>query len=211
MNRKQLSNRIGNIGDHLVQQAENIPNYAQQRRNKLLKRLAGMAAVLVLMACSGAVGALAFSRETVMEVPAQQEQVTLREIGVTLLLPDSWKGRYEVIEDTFAPYGTTMWEFCVRSVYDARTPVDGLDGVFYRGTLFTVLQCADYSMSAEEFAQGSLAGIGQYLFATQDATYAVLYAGDVQFDPSNAEQQQDWYSMAQTMKDVRFVISDALA
>ena len=29
MNRKQLSNRIGNIGDRLVQQAENIPNYAQ--------------------------------------------------------------------------------------------------------------------------------------------------------------------------------------
>lgn len=27
----------------------------------------------------------------------------LREIGVTLLLPDSWKGRYEVVEDTFAP------------------------------------------------------------------------------------------------------------
>ena len=211
MNRKQLSERIGNIGDRLVQQAENIPNYAQQRRNKLLKRLAGMAAVLVLMACSGAVGALAFSRETVTEVPAQQEQVTLREIGVTLLLPDSWKGRYEVIKDTFAPYGTTMWEFCVRSVYDARTPVDGLDGVFYRGTLFTVLQCADYSMSAEEFAQGSLAGIGQYLFATQDATYAVLYAGDIQFDPADAAQQEDWYAMAQTAGNVRFVLSDILA
>ncbi len=211
MNRKQLSDRIGNIGDRLVQQAENIPDYAQQRRKKLLKRLAGMAAVLVLMACSGAVGALAFSRETVTEVPTQQEQVTLREIGVTLLLPDSWKGRYEVIEDTFAPYGTTMWEFCVRSVYDARTPVDGLDGVFYRGTLFTVLQCADYSMSAEEFAQGSLAGIGQYLFATQDATYAVLYAGDVQFDPADAAQQEDWYAMAQTAGNVRFVLSDILA
>ena len=100
----------------------------------------------------------------------------LREIGVTLLLPDSWKGRYEVVEDTFAPYGSAMWEFCVRSVYEAKTPIEGAGGSFYRGTLFTVLQCADYSMSAEEFAQGGLAGIGQYLFATQDATYAVLYA-----------------------------------
>ena len=62
MNRKQLSNRIGNIGDRLVQQAENIPNYAQQRRNKLLKRLAGMAAVLVLMACSGAARRVPSSR-----------------------------------------------------------------------------------------------------------------------------------------------------
>ena len=164
MNRKQLADRIGNIDDRLVQQAEDVPNYARLRREKRLKRLAGMAAVLVLMACSGAVGALAFSRETVTEVPAEQEQVVLREIGVTLLLPDSWKGRYEVVEDTFAPYGSAMWEFCVRSVYEAKTPIEGAGGSFYRGTLFTVLQCADYSMSAEEFAQGGLAGIGQYLF-----------------------------------------------
>lgn len=66
-------------------------------------------------------------------------------------------------------------------------------------------------MSAEEFAQGGLAGIGQYLFATQDATYAVLYAGDIQFDPTDAEQQQEWYSMAQTAKDIRFVLSDMLS
>ena len=211
MNRKQLADRIGNIDDRLVQQAEDVPNYARLRREKRLKRLAGMAAVLVLMACSGAVGALAFSRETVTEVPAEQEQVVLREIGVTLLLPDSWKGRYEVVEDTFAPYGSAMWEFCVRSVYEAKTPIEGAGGSFYRGTLFTVLQCADYSMSAEEFAQGGLAGIGQYLFATQDATYAVLYAGDIQFDPTDAEQQQEWYSMAQTAKDIRFVLSDMLS
>ena len=211
MNRKQLADRIGNIDDRLVQQAEDVPNYARLRREKRLKRLAGMAAVLVLMACSGAVGPLAFSRETVTEVPAEQEQVVLREIGVTLLLPDSWKGRYEVVEDTFAPYGSAMWEFCVRSVYEAKTPIEGAGGSFYRGTLFTVLQCADYSMSAEEFAQGGLAGIGQYLFATQDATYAVLYAGDIQFDPTDAEQQQEWYSMAQTAKDIRFVLSDMLS
>ena len=211
MNRKQLADRIGNIDDRLVQQAEHVPNYARLRREKRLKRLAGMAAVLVLMACRGAVGALAFSRETVTEVPAEQEQVVLREIGVTLLLPDSWKGRYEVVEDTFAPYGSAMWEFCVRSVYEAKTPIEGAGGSFYRGTLFTVLQCADYSMSAEEFAQGGLAGIGQYLFATQDATYAVLYAGDIQFDPTDAEQQQEWYSMAQSAKDIRFVLSDMLS
>ena len=211
MNRKQLADRIGNIDDRLVQQAEDIPNYARLRRGKRWKRAAGIAAVIVLMVCSGVVGALAFSRETVTKVPVEQEQATLREIGVTLLLPDSWKGRYEVVEGTFAPYGTTMWEFCVRSVYEAKTPIEGAGGSFYRGTLFTVFQCADYSMSAEEFAQGGLAGIGQYLFATQDATYAVLYAGDIQFDPSDAEQQQEWYSMAQTVKDIRFVLSDMLS
>ena len=207
MNRRQLSDRIGNVDDRLVQQAESIPRYAARQRRTLYRRLAGIAAVLALMAGSGTVGALAFRQETVVEVPAAQELVELAEIGVTLRLPDSWAGQYEVVEDRFAPYGSTMWEFCAKAVYDARTPIAGTEGLFYRGTLFTVFQCADYSMSAEEFAQGGLAGIGQYLFATRDATYAMLYAGDIQFDPADAAQQAQWSAMAQSMADIQFIVS----
>ena len=199
MNKEQLSQRIGNMDDRLVAQAEHVPNYGRQRRSGLRRKIAGIAAVIVLMACSGAVGALAFSRETVTEVPAQQETVELAGIGVTVLLPDSWVGKYEVVQDSFLPYNSAMWEFCAKSVYE--------DGTFYRGSLFTVFQYADYSMSAEEFAQGGLAGIGQYLFATEDATYAVMYAGDVQYDPDNAAQQETWYALSQTVKEVRFVIA----
>ena len=178
MNKEQLSQRIGNMDDRLVAQAEHMPNYGRQRRSGLRRKIAGIAAVIVLMACSGAVGALAFSRETVTEVPAQQETVELAGIGVTVLLPDSWVGKYEVVQESF-----------------------------YRGSLFTVFQYADYSMSAEEFAQSGLAGIGQYLFATEDATYAVMYAGDVQYDPDNAAQQETWYALSQTVQEVRFVIA----
>lgn len=120
-------------------------------------------------------------------------------IGVTVLLPDSWAGQYEVVQDSFLPYNSAMWEFCAKSVYE--------DETFYRGSLFTVFQYADYSMSAEEFAQSGLAGIGRYLFATEDATYAVMYAGDVQFDPANAAQQETWYALSQTLQEVRFVIT----
>lgn len=199
MNKEQLSQRIGNMDDRLVAQAEHVPNYGRQRRSGLRRKIAGIAAVIVLMACSGAVGALAFSRETVTEVPAQQETVELAGIGVTVLLPNSWAGKYEVVQDSFLPYNSAMWEFCAKSVYE--------DGTFYRGSLFTVFQYADYSMSAEEFAQSGLAGIGQYLFATEDATYAVMYAGDVQYDPDNAAQQETWYALSQTVQEVRFVIA----
>lgn len=199
MNKEQLSQRIGNMDDRLVAQAEHMPNYGRQRRSGLRRKIAGIAAVIVLMACSGAVGALAFSRETVTEVPAQQETVELAGIGVTVLLPNSWAGKYEVVQDSFLPYNSAMWEFCAKSVYE--------DGTFYRGSLFTVFQYADYSMSAEEFAQSGLAGIGQYLFATEDATYAVMYAGDVQYDPDNAAQQETWYALSQTVQEVRFVIA----
>ena len=203
MNKEQLSQRIGNMDDRLVAQAEHMPNYGRQRRSGLRRKIAGIAAVIVLMACSGAVGALAFSRETVTEVPAQQETVELAGIGVTVLLPDGWVGKYEVVQDSFLPYNSAMWEFCAKSVYE--------DGTFYRGSLFTVFQYADYSMSAEEFAQSGLAGIGQYLFATEDATYAVMYAGDVQYDPDNAAQQETWYALSQTVQEVRFVIAPMAA
>ena len=90
MNAKQFAEYIGNIDDRLVAQAEQLPRYAALERRKRLRRLLATAAVLVLMVSSFGAGALAFSRETVVEVPAELETVTLAEIGVTLLLPDSW-------------------------------------------------------------------------------------------------------------------------
>ena len=169
MNKEQLSQRIGNMDDRLVVQAEHVPSYGRQRRSSLRRKIAGIAAVIVLMACSGAVGALAFSRETVREVPAQQETVELTGIGVTVLLPDSWAGQYEVVQDSFLPYNSAMWEFCAKSVYE--------DETFYRGSLFTVFQYADYSMSAEEFAQSGLAGIGRYLEVHGGVVGVVTLAG----------------------------------
>ena len=39
MNKKQLSEHIGNIDDKLVQQAEQIPNYVMRNRKKRIKQL----------------------------------------------------------------------------------------------------------------------------------------------------------------------------
>ena len=211
MNKKQMAEHIGNMDDKLVQRAENVPNYAALRRQKGLRRLLASAAVFVLMLSSFSVGALAFARETIVEVPVEQEKVVLEEIGLTLILPDSWKGRYEVIEDTFVPYNSAMWEFCVKSVYDARTPTDESGEALYRGTLFYVFQLADYSMSAEEFQETSgIAGIGKYLFATENATYAVMYTSDVQMDPNDPEQVAEWNALEQSMGEIQFVVNNIL-
>lgn len=124
MNKKQLSEHIGNIDDRLVQQAERISNYAAQHRQKRIRQFLAAAAALLLMVSSFSVGAIAFAHEIIIEVPVEQENVVLEEIGLTLILPDSWKGKYEVIEDIFVPNNSTMWEFCVKSVYNAQTPAD---------------------------------------------------------------------------------------
>lgn len=175
----------------------------------LLRKVAAAAAAVAMMVCSGAVGAAAFSREIV--VPVEQETVELAELGLTLILPDSWEGRYEVIKEIFAPYDSPMWTFCVKAVYDARTPADETGEVVYQGMLFTVFQCADWSMSAQEFLEESaIAGIGKYLFATENATYAVMYAADVQFDPGDEAQAEEYHQMFDTMKDVRFLVSGVM-
>lgn len=210
MNKKQFSEHIGNIDDKLVQQAEAIPNYAVLIRQKRIQQILAVAAVLVLMVSSFSVGAVAFAREIIVEVPVEQESVVLEEIGLTLILPDSWKGRYEVIEDTFVPHNSTMWEFCVKSVYDSHTPADESGEVFYRGTLFVVFQYTDYCMSAEEFEEEGIAGYGRYLFATEKATYAIMYSTDVQFDPENSAQGEEWNALAQSEKEIQFVVSDLL-
>ena len=206
MNEKQLSEHIGNIDDRLVQQAEIIPNYVAQHRKKRIRQLLATVAVLVLMFSSFSVGAIAFARE----VPVEQENVVLDEIGLTLILPDSWKGKYEVIEDVFVPNNSTMWEFCVKSVYDAQAPADESGEVLYRGTLFYIFQYTNYSMSAEEFEQSGIAGIGRYLFSTENATYVILYTTDLQFDPENSVQMDEFNAMVQSEKEIRFVVDNIL-
>ena len=210
MNKKQLSEHIGNIDDRLVQQAEIIPNFVAQHRRKRIRQLLATAAALVLMFSSFSVGAIAFAREIIIEVPVEQENVVLEEIGLTLILPDSWKGKYEVIEDVFVPYNSTMWEFCVKSVYDAQTPADESGQVLYRGTLFYIFQYTNYSMSAEEFEQSGIAGIGRYLFATENATYVIMYTTDIQFDPENSVQMDEFNAMEQSEKEIRFVVDNIL-
>ncbi|MDE7276008.1 MAG: hypothetical protein K2N98_04015, partial [Lachnospiraceae bacterium] len=94
MNKKQLSEHIGNIDDQLVEQAEKIPNYKQQHNRTIIRRFITIAAAFALMACSFSAGAFVFAHEKVVEIPIEQEAVTLDEINLTLILPDDWKGKY---------------------------------------------------------------------------------------------------------------------
>lgn len=184
-------------------------------KRRIFPHLIAAATIVSLMAVSMAVGALAFSSETAVEVPvpAEQETLTLDELGLTLIFPDSWKGRYEVIEDTFAPYDSPMWTVCVKSIYDAGDTDEW--GTPYVGMLFVVFQCADVPLSREVFADESgIGGIGRYLLATENGTYAVMYATDVQFDTSDPEKteayQAEYNAMAAKMKDIRVVVDNVL-
>ena len=87
MNQKQLSDHIGNIDDRLVQQAAQIPKYAMVHHKKRIRHFLTAAAIFALMVSSFSVGAFAFAREIIVEVPTEQEVIALKEIGLTLIYP----------------------------------------------------------------------------------------------------------------------------
>lgn len=202
MNKKQLSEHIGNIDDRLIEQAEKIPNYRQLHHRKIINRFITVAAAFVLMACSFSAGAFAFARETVVEVPVEQETAMLEGINLTLIFPDAWKGKYSVEKSSqnYIVYHTQIRE-------DVSAGIDAFDG----GVLFYIV-CYDESMTPEQFAEKRYDFVGyRYLFSTSDKTYILCYPSDVQWNPENPEQEAEYLRMEAEIKDIKFVVDNILA
>ncbi len=202
MNKKQLSEHIGNIDDRLVEQAEKIPNYRQLHHCQTIRRFITVAAAFVLMACSFSAGALAFARETVVEVPIEQETAVLEEINLTLIFPNEWKGKYSVEKDgqNYIIYHTQIRE-------DVSAGIDAFDG----GVLFYIV-CYEEAMTPEQFIEKGYDFVQyRYLFSTSDKTYILCYPSDVQWDPENSEQEMEYLEMEEEIKDIKFVVDNILA
>jgi len=199
LNKKQLSEHIGNIDDRLVQQAENIPNYAAQRRQRRIRQLLTIAAALLLMVSSFGAGAMVFAREVIIEVPAEQETLELEGIDLTLILPDSWKGQYSVEKNgaNYVVYNPQIKE----AVSDGMEILDG-------GVLFTIV-CYEEAMTEEQFIENGLDFTPyRYLLAANNKTYILHYASDVQYDPANQEQEDTYQKMMSEIEDIQIVVNN---
>ena len=149
--------------------------------------------VAALMLASFTVGAMAFSQE----VPVEQETIALPKIGLTLILPDSWKGRYgvEMNED-----GSACGVY-VKMVHEADETI---------GYLFWVGKAYDEPMTPSELEERSAIPC-RYLFATANATYSINYASDVEYDPENPEETQEYLQVWREKEQIRFVLDNALS
>lgn len=204
MNPQQFSKHIGNVEDLLVQQSQRLPDYGRRRRGLRVKRVLLLAAVVALMACSFTVGALAFSTEAVVEVPVpvEQESVTLDELGLTLIFPDSWKGQYTLEKTT--PFEYNLFINFIREKTEASWGAPG-------GMLFCILEI-DEVLTPEDVQNSEWNfAANRYLFATWDSTYLLYYASDVQYDRNDPEQEALYRKMESEIKDIRIVVDNALA
>lgn len=200
MNKKQLSEHIGNIDDRLVEQAEKIPNYRRLHHRQTIRRLISAAAAFALMACSFSAGAFAFAREIVVEVPMERETIRLEESNLTLILPDDWKGKYSV-EKNGQNY--IIFHPQIREGF-------GTEIAFTGGVLFYIV-CHEESMTPEQFVENGYDYTGyRYLFSTSDKTYILYYPSDVQWNPENLEQEREYLGMEEEIEDIKFVVDNLL-
>ena len=202
MNEKQFSDRIGNVNDKLVQQAEQTPNYGREHRKRGIRQLVAIAATIALMVCSFTVGALAFAKETIVEVPVEQETITIEEIGLTLILPDSWKGKYAFEQDN---------DFKEYYVYNPaiREAMGGDSETLLSGGMLFYLKLWDEQLTKEQVDAGGEWDYARcrYIMTTKDGTYLLYYASDVQF---TQETMDEYRQMESEISDIRFIVDNAL-
>lgn len=204
MNKKQLSDRIGNIDDQLVLEAEQSWKYGGHRRRqgRGLRRFAAFAAVVALMACSFSVGAIAFAKETVVEVPAEQETIEIEDLGLTLILPDSWAGKYALERTDNGEYH--VYDPGIREAMggSSEEPMSG-------GMLFYILLWDEQLTKAQVDAGGEWNYAKcEYIMTTKAGTYLLYYASDVQF---TTETMEEYRQMESEIANIGFVLNNALA
>ena len=208
MNQKQLSDRIGNIDDRLIQAVGQDRDQVEHRRGpgRGLRRLAAIAAVAALMVCSFSLGAFAFAREVTVEVPVEvpveQETIEIGDLGLTLILPDSWKGRYALERNADGGYSVyapgIREDFCK----DSERKTHG-------GTLFYITLW-DEQLTKAQVDTGGEWNYARcaYIMTTKDGTYLLYYVSDLQFTD---ETMEEYRQMESEIANIRFVVDKALA
>ena len=176
-------------------------HFKQTGHPKNVRPLIPIMAVLILAACGFCIGAFVLLCPTSKNPDTQQEAVTLEEIGLTLIFPDSWRGKYSITENdgNYVIYNTQIREAVSQGI-------DAFDG----GVLFYIV-CYEEVMTPEQFVENGYDYTGyRYLFSTDDSTYILYYASDVQWDTQDPEQEAEYTQMVSEIKDIEFIVDAAL-
>jgi len=201
MKREQLSNRIGNIEDRLVEQAENAPNFGHQRRNRSIRRTILIAAVIALMAGSFAVGAVAMKKdpeiiyevvEEIVYVEKEQEIIVVGDSGISLIFPDSWKGKYGY------EYSDSESSYDYIDVYHLATR----ESFEYGGVLFQIAWVEELYPLDYAYPQA-----GFTIALTKTHTYRMIYPSDVQVDIHNPEAWAEYDVLYADINNVEIVMT----
>ncbi|MBQ8831784.1 MAG: hypothetical protein IJ017_09305, partial [Oscillospiraceae bacterium] len=123
---------------------------------------------------------------------------------ITLILPDSWKGKYAV-EHSVSNY----------SVYipRVREALGGDSETYYSGGSLFYIMLWSQQITKEQFDQGGEWNFAacRYIMTTDDGTYLLYRASDVQYPPDDPELSEMYLQMDGEVRDIKIVVEDVLA
>jgi len=192
----KFSNHIGNIDDRLISQAEDMPDYGRRRRISSIRRTVAIAAVIALMAGSFIIGAVAINKEAeviyieepvYIEVEKEQEIIKVGNSGISLILPDWWKGKYEV--ESGEQY-TVIIHSATRERFE-------YGGVLFAVSFWDVIRPMDYQWPWPAFT----------IAITENGTYIFGIPSDVQFDMSDPAIYAEFEALSDDIKNIEIVMT----
>ncbi len=128
---------------------------------------------------------------TVYTQSEAMEEVELSDIGITLFLPGDWKGRYGV-----DPPGKSYYDFYsvysteVREAFSRESGREDAGGVlFFIKKWGQPLSRAEWQDPSGQWNYAQ----NRYIKATEDGTYLLYYASDVQYTPETEDEYRQMY------------------
>lgn len=207
MNGRQMADRIGNIDDRLILQAEHMPDHQKRRRMRILRKIGACAAALVLAVGSFMLGRVAEAGRSVQPNPLGIGVIHLEELGLVMLLPESWGG--SDWDDWKDGFGVEFRQDGSCSIYSReirKACMDADDNDFIRGgVLFTIVRRPGQMTEEQVTAEGRDC---IYIAATKSGTYLLYYPEDVQYTP---ETKEKYLQLKSGIGDIQFVIGDIAA
>lgn len=196
MKAEQLSQRIGNVEEALLEEAARFPLAGQNGKRKWLRRAGAIAAALVLMAGSFSAGALVWAKEPeTVTVVKEPETVVFGDTGISLILPDSWAGKYGVSEREWeGGYGIEIYQLASRNESEK-----------YGNGAVVRLSCYEQEYSMEErFPYGA------HVIAIRDGfSYVLSQPSDVQCMGED-EVWDEYLAMEESVPQIKVLLSNWL-
>ncbi len=199
MKKEDLFEVIEGIDGNYVKGARDV---MKKKNRNLWKNWTAIAATFVLMVCSFSVGAFVFAREVIVEVPAEQEVISVEELGLSMILPDTW-------EDKYALEKTDNGEYIVYNP-NIRQSVYKEYGIENNGGMLFYIMRWDEQLTENQVNAGGEWDFAknQYIMTTKDGTYLLYYASDVQF---TKDTEAEYREMEKEIKEIRFVVNNAIS
>ena len=206
MKKEQLAQRIGNINEELIHESDSREIYQNVHVSHKPRRMVAMVAVIALMIASFAVGAFAASQANNRDARPAEERVELDGLNVTIILPDDWVGKYGVEVNKDEGFGTgNYYSFYVKDIHD-QTDGPWADA----GYIFHIGKYSDTPMTPKEVEETSVTPT-KFLFATEDATYAIFYTSDVQYDPEDQAMSDLYLGMLNELDEIGFILPSLIS